>query len=72
MPKGWNTWRIALWGTIAGAVYWAVNHGSMFFSAPISQGLFSFEAGELIASLLGGALLFAAVSVLRNLILRAR
>jgi hypothetical protein len=71
MRKRWNTWRIALWGATVGAVYTAGEHGALFFSVPMSQGLIRFEAVELMGSVLIAALLAALVSHLHNLILRA-
>lgn len=64
MPvKRWNTIKIASWGTGFGAVYG-------FATANASD--WAYLGGSIFGGALGGAALFALVSGLRNLILRAK
>lgn len=73
MTKRWNTLRIALWGLFLGPLY---SFAKAYFDGTLprvwdADGL-AYILGGLIGGALGGAALFALVSGVRNLILRAK
>ena len=69
MPvKRWNTMRAALIGAVCGIVYAVVR--IVLGSGPWTTDQLSYHFGGLIGGAVGGAALFAAVSGVRNLILR--
>lgn len=73
MTKRWNTARIAIWGAVLGPIYLLIQasidrHMPETWSLDSIIYLISFLGG----GALGGAALFALVSGVRNLILRAK
>jgi hypothetical protein len=65
--KAWNTLRIAMYGALAGVCYQTVPHGAYLAQGPEFQSRF---IGGLFGAALGGALLGAIISGLRNLFVR--
>ncbi len=67
MPKRWNTMRLALYGALAGFLY------AVFTSGPYwkgDTGLALEGVGTLFGGAVGGAIVVATVSGLRNLFVR--
>jgi hypothetical protein len=70
MTKRWDTLRIALWGAAFGVAYSAIKLTIDGFATLNSDSLA--YAGGLFGGAVGGAAIFAIVSGMRNLILRAK
>lgn len=67
-PKLWNTYRLCLYGALAGAAYGiAMPH---YPWALASSEMFEQDAGGVAGAAVGGAILAAIISGLRNLAFR--
>ena len=73
MPKRWNTLRISAWGFWVGLIYGVVDQ---FFLSDYTDDFLSEDTVSSIAPIVWaavcGAVLFALVSALRNVIVRAK
>lgn len=72
MVKRWDTRRIAAWGAIAGALYDMLLRFWEGLPAVFTAELVVYFLSEMAGGALGGAILLALASGLRNLILRAK
>jgi hypothetical protein len=72
MTKRWDTARIALWGAALGLVYSLVSLWMNGRFARLDTERLVYLGGGLFGGAFGGAILFATVSGVRNLILRAK
>lgn len=71
MTKRWNTYKIAGWGLVFGGLYSAIKY-TLEDGLPRGAEGIVYIISYLGGGAIGGALLFAVVSGVRNLILRAK